>query len=66
MERRLDTFVERRPRLAVAGLLGLLILLFGIIDIAPAPVSLGVAAVTAVAWCRWLDTSAPWAPKQTR
>jgi hypothetical protein len=65
MDDRLATFVEQRPRLALLGVLGVLFLLFGVIDITPAPVSLGVAAVTAVGWCRWLDTSGACASSQT-
>ena len=65
MNHRLATFVEQKPRLALLGVVGVLFLLFGVIDIAPAAVSLTVATLMAVGWCRWLDTSAASAPKHT-
>ena len=57
MEKRLATFLEESPRLALLGVLGVLVLVFGVIDLTPAPVSLAVAALMAIGWCRWLDRS---------
>ena len=58
----LATFSEERPRLAMLGLVGLLILLTDVFTVAPAFVSLSVAVLTACAWCWWLEKSTPFAP----
>jgi hypothetical protein len=63
MEKRLVTIIEQNPRFALVGLVGILFVVLGVIDIAPAPVSLAVAASMAVGWCRWLDKSAALARK---
>ena len=53
----LEPFFQQRPWLAVIGWFGLFVLLTGAVIIAPAFVSLAVGALTAGAWCRWLETS---------
>jgi hypothetical protein len=56
MDKRVATFVEKQPRLAVLGILGLSVVLVVVIWVAPAFVSLIVDATIAAGWCWWLDT----------
>ena len=57
MGKRLATYFEQRPGLAVIGLIGLFCLLTGVVTIEPQFVSLAVGVPIASAWCWWLETS---------
>jgi hypothetical protein len=59
MDKRVATVVEQRPGLTVPGLLGLGVVFVGVISVAPAFVSLIVAATSAAGWCWWLDVTPP-------
>jgi hypothetical protein len=57
MDKRVATFVEEQPRLTVLALLGLSVVLLAVIWLAPAFLSLIVAAAIAAGWSWWLETS---------
>jgi len=59
MDKRVGTFVEKKPRLTVLALLGLAVVLVTVIWVAPSFMSLMVAATIAAGWCWWLETSTP-------
>src|SRR4051812_22973213 len=63
MDKRLAAFMEESPRLALSVVVGALVLVLGVIDIAPGWVALVVASVMALGWCRWLDESSALASK---
>jgi hypothetical protein len=62
----LATFIERRPRFILPGLLALVAIVDVLITVAPAIVSLAIAAVLAAAWCRWIEKSAASGPRSVR
>ena len=66
MDKRAATFVEEQPRLTVLALLGLSVVVVAVIWVAPAFLSLIVAAAIAAGWCRWLETSSEQARPKPR